>query len=415
MGPWTRFIYNVLTQPRHTQWIGPLLILGDAALCALVVWKISYTEIDWTTYMQQVKLFIDGERNYPSIQGSTGPLVYPAGHVYVYTLLYHLTDQGRDILLGQIIFAGIYLATLAIVVACYRQVLAPPYLFPLLALSKRLHSIYMLRMFNDGIAAFFMWAAIYLWMKRKPLAGVMVWSLGVSVKMTLVLLVPAIAVITVYDSGLTGGLAQAIVAFQPQMLLAKPFTRKDAIGYLTRSFELTRKFMFKWTVNWRFVGEETFLSKEFSLGLLALHVSLLGIFSTVWSKPSNMNVFNFAQRLLRGWKPRIILSKTFIMQAMLSSLAIGMLCARSLHYQFFAYLAWATPYLLWQANFHPILIYVIWAVQEWAWNVYPSTNISSAAVVVSLTLQVFGVFISGLGEVDNGRRNVDDRTYGRSQ
>lgn len=167
--------------------------------------------------MQQVKLYLDGERNYPSIEGSTGPLVYPAGHVYIYALLYHLTDQGRDILLGQIIFAVIYLATLVIVIASYKQVQAPPYLFPLLVLSKRLHSIYMLRMFNDGIAAFFMWIAIYSWMNKKSLFGITAWSLGVSVKMTLVLLAPAIAVVSAFDNGLGGGIVQAIVAFQPQV------------------------------------------------------------------------------------------------------------------------------------------------------------------------------------------------------
>ena len=194
------------------------------------------------------------------------------------------------------------------------------------------------------------------------------------------------------------------------MLLAKPFTRKNTIGYLTRAFELTRQFMFKWTVNWRFVGEETFLSKEFSFGLLALHVSLLGLFSAIWTKPSGMNIFNFARDLLRGWKPHVVLSKTFVMNAMLSSLAIGMLCARSLHYQFFAYLAWASPFLLWQANFHPIVIYILWAVQEWAWNVYPSTNASSAAVILSLAIQVFGVFIGRLKAVDGKSANVGDRT-----
>lgn len=182
------------------------------------------------------------------------------------------------------------------------------------------------------------------------------------------------------------------------------------MGYINRAFELTRQFMFKWTVNWRFVGEETFLSKEFSLGLLALHVSLLGLFSTIWVKPSGMDIFSFARDLLRGWRPRIALSKTFTMNMMLTSLAIGMLCARSLHYQFFAYLAWASPFLLWQANFHPVLIYILWAVQEWAWNVYPSTNASSAAVVLSLAVQVYGVFISGLGEVNGGERGKVPRS-----
>ena len=78
------------------------------------------TEIDWIAYMEQVSQFIAGERDYTVIKGATGPLVYPAAHVYIYTGLYHLTDKGTNILLGQILFAGLYLATLIVVMACYR-------------------------------------------------------------------------------------------------------------------------------------------------------------------------------------------------------------------------------------------------------------------------------------------------------
>lgn len=162
--------------------------------------------------MQQVSLYISGERDYPLIKGSTGPLVYPAAHVYIYTLLYHVTDQGRDILLGQAIFAVLYLATLVVVVSCYRQTGAPPYLFPLLALSKRLHSIFVLRLFNDGFAAFAMWVAIYLCLKRRWVAGIAVWSVGVAIKMTLVLLVPAIAAITLLSLGLMRSISLGVMA-----------------------------------------------------------------------------------------------------------------------------------------------------------------------------------------------------------
>lgn len=162
--------------------------------------------------MQQVSLYISGERDYPSIKGSTGPLVYPAAHVYIYTLLYHITDEGRDILLGQILFASLYLATLIVVVACYRKVSAPPYLFPLLVLSKRLHSIYMLRMFNDGIATFAMWVAIYLCLRRKWTAAVAIWSFGVGIKMTLVLLVPGIGIILLLRLGLVQSIGLGAMA-----------------------------------------------------------------------------------------------------------------------------------------------------------------------------------------------------------
>jgi alpha-1,3-mannosyltransferase len=185
--------------------------------------------------MQQVSLYISGERDYTAIKGSTGPLVYPAAHVYIYTLLYDLTDGGRDILQGQIFFAGFYLATLIVVIACYRQVDVPPYLYPLLVLSKRLHSIYMLRMFNDGIATLAMWLAIYLCMKQKWTAGIAIWSLGVGVKMTLVLLVPGIAIITL----LSLGLLQSVVLGALAVLIQVSCYDLAGLDILSRSADQT--------------------------------------------------------------------------------------------------------------------------------------------------------------------------------
>lgn len=164
--------------------------------------------------------------------------------------------------------------------------------------------------------------------------------------------------------------------------------------------------MFKWTVNWRFVSEEVFLSKGFSLALLAVHISLLGFFITThWLKPANSNsgLFSFVRDLLYGRRREVTLSNSFIMTVMLTSLTIGLLCARSLHYQFFAYLSWSTPFLLWRAGLHPILLYIVWGLQEWAWNVYPSTNMSSTVVVLSLAIQVFGVMLNGTNAFDNRR------------
>lgn len=79
------------------------------------------TEIDWVAYMEQVRVFLGGERDYTRIEGGTGPLVYPAAHVYTYTALYYATDHGRNVLAAQCIFAGMYLATLALVMACYKK------------------------------------------------------------------------------------------------------------------------------------------------------------------------------------------------------------------------------------------------------------------------------------------------------
>jgi len=70
--------------------------------------------------MQQVELYLKGERDYGYIKGDTGPLVYPGLHVYIYRWLYAFTGQGEDIFRGQLIFALLYLMTLATVMACYQ-------------------------------------------------------------------------------------------------------------------------------------------------------------------------------------------------------------------------------------------------------------------------------------------------------
>jgi alpha-1,3-mannosyltransferase len=71
--------------------------------------------------MEQISQIVAGERDYTKITGGTGPLVYPAAHVYTYTGLYYLTDGGKDIFLAQQLFAVLYMMTLAVVMACYLQ------------------------------------------------------------------------------------------------------------------------------------------------------------------------------------------------------------------------------------------------------------------------------------------------------
>lgn len=71
--------------------------------------------------MEQIAQFVGGERDYTRIAGGTGPLVYPAAHVYTFTGLYYLTDEGKNVLLAQQLFAVLYLATLGLVMLCYRR------------------------------------------------------------------------------------------------------------------------------------------------------------------------------------------------------------------------------------------------------------------------------------------------------
>ncbi|KKY26816.1 putative dolichyl-p-man:man cpp-dolichyl mannosyltransferase [Diplodia seriata] len=278
---------SIATNPRYARWLCPLLLIGDAALCGLIMWKIPYTEIDWKAYMEQVAQYLAGERDYAAIKGGTGPLVYPAAHVYIYRALYALTHEGRDIASAQIAFAGLYLASLLVVMACYRLAKVPPYVFPMLVLSKRLHSIFVLRCFNDGFAVFFFFLAIYAYQRRMWTAGSILYSLAVGVKMSALLALPAVGLVLLQAIGKDRAFTQAGIIGYLQLLLGFPFLQVNAKNYFSRAFEFSRVFLYKWTVNWRFVSEATFLSKPFSVALLSLHAALLIVFAvTRWLKPA---------------------------------------------------------------------------------------------------------------------------------
>lgn len=396
---------GLLSDPKATRYLVPLLLLAEAALGGLILFKVPYTEIDWSTYMVHVQKFLSGERVYPKITGPTGPAVYPAIYLYIYSALYWVTDKGKDIAKGQIIFAVLYLVTLAIVMQCYRRVNAPPWLLVPLVLSKRLHSIFMLRMFNDCWATFFLWTSIYLLQRRQWEAGAFVWGVGLGVKMILLLAAPALAFVLIQGAGFFVAIFGGAAVVMLQVITAIPFLdpkEGDASAYFHQAFDFGRQFLYEWTVNWRFVAEETFLSKSFAIGLLVLHISILAVFvQTRWQSPAGspglpafLRKFVVREKGIADDDVAAKVTPTFVMDTMLASMAIGLLCARSLHYQFYAYLGWATPYLLWRSGGGFVWVFSNWAAQEYAWLIFPSSDLSSMIVVFELALQVLSGLIA---------------------
>lgn len=217
--------------------------------------------------------------------------------------------------------------------------------------------------------------------------------------MTLLLLLPVVGILIFFAKGVIGTitLGGAMAGLQAQ--LAAPFLKHPG-AYFGRAFEFSRQFLFKWTVNWRFVGEETFLSRTFSTSLLVLHVSVLLTFIfTRWLPPTGKSLGDVLHATLssdaraRNWQPLFQgFTPKYILTTILTANVVGLLFARSLHYQFYSYLTWSTPYLLWRGGLHPVLQYVLWGLQEWAWNVFPSTPTSSAVVVGVMAITVTAVW-----------------------
>lgn len=106
-----------------------------------------------------------------------------------------------------------------------------------------------------------------------------VWSSGaLSVKMSNMLYLPGIMVVTCREKGLLTTIGHVAVIVALQGLIGLPFLREYPWEYLAGAFDFSRMFLYKWTVNWRFVPEEIFTSKPFAKGLLTIHLVILVIF-----------------------------------------------------------------------------------------------------------------------------------------
>ena len=269
------------------------LLLGEALLCFVIIEKVAYTEIDWTAYMEEVECYLNGERDYLQIRGGTGPLVYPAGFVYLFVALRAVTHQGTDIRQAQYIFAGFYLLTLTAVLYIYQCTLQTAKTMLLqqqqqsttssttqpqklrlqqahlvwswrlamacLCCSKRLHSIFILRLFNDGPTMMLLYLSIGCFVTTqlpstwKWSLGCFLFSLAVSVKMNVLLFAPGLLLLLLQVSRNLQQVVYRLLVFcaLPQLILGAPFLLTHPVSYLRKAFELDRVFFYKWTVNWK--------------------------------------------------------------------------------------------------------------------------------------------------------------------
>lgn len=356
-------VQKMLFEPSEMLKVGFLCLLAESFINILIVEKVRYTEIDWKAYMDEVEGFINGTYDYTQLKGDTGPLVYPAGFVYVFTGLYYITNQGANIKLAQYLFGFIYLIFYGLVVIILKKTEAvPPFILLFFTFaSYRVHSIFALRLFNDPVAMLFLYTAVYLFINKKWLIGSVVFSFAVSIKMNIMLFSPGLLFILLVEEGFIKTVGYISVCGILQLVLGLPFLLENPVGYIKMSFDLGRQFFFKWTVNYRFLPESIFLSRYFHVCLLAIHVGLLiAICFLRWRK------------LAKPLDPKSILLILF------SSNFIGIACARSLHYQFYIWYYHTLPALFFSTKLPVPLLMLMLGCIELCWNTYPSTILSSS-------------------------------------
>nr|CAD1831738.1 unnamed protein product [Ananas comosus var. bracteatus] len=232
-----------------------VLLLFDAILVALIISYVPYTKIDWDAYMSQVEGFLDGERDYTNLKGDTGPLVYPAGFLYVYSIIQFIT--GGQVYLAQVLFGILYIVNLGIVFFIYLKTdVLPWWALGLLCLSKRLHSIFVLRLFNDCFAMMLLHTSVALLLLEHWYLAMIIFrfmtslqllfptcisnSAAVSIKMNVLLYAPPLFLLMLKGMSIKGVFFALLGAASLQRLQTDPaFKEKATAG--SRQSELTNR------------------------------------------------------------------------------------------------------------------------------------------------------------------------------
>ena len=82
-----------------------------------------------------------------------------------------------------------------------------------------MHSIFMLRCFNDCFAVLFFWLAVYCYQRNQWHLGSALYSTGLNVKMSLLLALPAVGVVLWLGAGRDRAIKQALLMGQVQVSL----------------------------------------------------------------------------------------------------------------------------------------------------------------------------------------------------
>lgn len=168
--------------------------------------------------------------------------------------------------------------------------------------------------------------------------------------------------------------------------------------------------MYKWTVNWRFLAEPTFLAREFHVALLAGQAVILALFGWRWCWSERAGALGLVRRgfeePLKGAACRKIGPRGLLLSQRLAILhstglanihpmphpltevaailsvsnLIGILFARSLHYQFQSWYFHQLPLLVYLGRSRLVGSILLIPI-AYGWSTYPSTDISSLGLV----------------------------------
>jgi len=237
-----------------------------------------------------------------------------------------------------------------------------------------------------------------MFLKNKWAIGSVIYSLAVSVKMNILLYSPALLIAYITKFGIRGTIKHITYCALVQLLLGLPFLINNPISYVRGAFDLSRVFMYKWSVNWKFVPPNIFVSGYFHALLLAIHITVLLCFTATWIK--YLRSYAKMKQIEHDLKPQLKkkkininmdISANLFLLPMFSANFIGIMFSRSLHYQFYVWYYHTLPFLLWSTPYGNKFRLIVLGLIEICWNTFPATEFSSALLHVCHCIILYGL------------------------
>ena len=314
-------------------------------------------EVDWKSYVEIIEMIINGEYDYGLIKGENGYCVYPAGFVYEFYFIYYMTSRGKPII-SLFLFLFVFFIMTYVIFKVYDSVLPKEYNWIKIfcAVSTNVEHSVINHRFNDSLAMTPLYLCLFFLInnqKKGLYYATFFYALALSTKTNILLYLPGLIYIFTKIKGPIFAIIQLIIIILFQFIIGYPFIKVSAANYFGKTYDFSREFLYSQTMNWQFIPEEIFHSQFFYNTLAVVHLGILAIFFLFkWEKLS-LNIFKDVRLNDWSWEMKVVpLNKNFILRVLFICNLIGILCFRSLHYQYVVWYFTSFPFLIWQTKFN---------------------------------------------------------------
>ena len=309
-----------------TLFLGVILTL-EFLLCEVQIASETTYAFDWDAYMEQSARFMGlpiplntsgsytsgPSCNYSLLTGDTGPIVYPAVHLYVHSAMLiasgwdcvHLTTEytpknqsgyearvlrphGTMALLqqGYVVLFLVLIGAVWVSQSSYANRMrheSALLTVLLLCVSRRSRSVAVLGLFNETWAMGLAYVAIALLCRKYWVPGCIAFALAANTKMNVLLFAPGLLAAMLHEGGIPFAARHIAICAAVSVAVGAPFLMTAPMAYIGAAFNLGRKFDQQWSVNWGWLPPGVFSSPAFAVCLLVAHLgALVSVYVLVW-------------------------------------------------------------------------------------------------------------------------------------